>query len=92
MFCRRVLHLQEVKRSTATSRSIALAFEGLNDEGSACTFLHDQTTHTVGMRGSDLDDSIMHYIFHELVQCAPLSGYEENTQQIWSVTLLAPDA
>ena len=33
---------------------------------------------------------IMHGIFQKLAQCAPLSGYKENTQKI--VTLLAPDA
>ena len=34
----------------------------------------------------------MHCIFQELAQCEPLSGYEENPQRTWSVTLLAPDA
>ena len=33
----------------------------------------------------------MHGIFQKLAQCAPLIGYEENTQQIWSVTLLAAE-
>ena len=33
----------------------------------------------------------MHGIFQKLAQCAPLSGYKENTWQIWSVTLLAPN-
>ena len=35
---------------------------------------------------------IMHCIFQNLAQCASLSGYEEDTQRTWSVTLLAPDA
>ena len=35
---------------------------------------------------------IMHGVFQKLAQCVPLSGYEENTQRAWSVTLLAPDA
>ena len=43
-------------------------------------------------RDSDLNDIIMHGISQKLAQCAPLSGYEENTQQACSVTLLAPDA
>ena len=78
-----------------------MAFEELNDQGSnttvfrawntVSTSLHDQTTHT-DIRGSNLDDTSMYGIFQKLAQCAPLSDYEENTQQTWSVTLLAPDA
>ena len=53
-------------------------------------------TQTVDLGGSDQDDSIiylvMHCILQRLAQCASLSGYEEDTQRTWSVTLLAPDA
>ena len=49
-------------------------------------------TQTVDKRGSDLDFTIMHGILQGLAQCAPLRGYEMNTQQTWSVTLLPPVA
>ena len=60
-------------------------------------FTRSDNTQTVDLGGSDQDGtivlrSIMHCIFQKLAQCAPLSSYKENTQRIWSVTLLAPDA
>ena len=70
--CSRVLYLQEVSDlQFATSSSIAITFEELNDEGSdttvfrawntVSTSLHDQTTHrqTVDLGGSDLDDTMI---------------------------------
>ena len=94
------------ERSTqlATSSSIALVFEELNDEGShttvfrawnnVSTSLHDQTTHSQSIWEARIwiYYYIMHCIFQKLAQCAPFSGYEENTKRAWSVTLLAPDA
>ena len=67
-----VLYLQEVSdlhRQVATSSSIAIALKELNDEGShitvfrgwnnVSTTLHDQTTQTVDLGGSDQDDTII---------------------------------
>ena len=54
--------------------------------------IRQHTDSRSGKLGSKLYYYIMHGIFQKLVQCAPLIGYEENTQQTWPVTLLAPDA
>ena len=77
--CRRVLYLQQVSNlQLATSNNIAVTFEELNDEGSdttvfrtwntVSTSLHDQTTQTVDLGGSDL----CQYTAFCISACVPL--------------------
>ena len=54
--------------------------------------IRQHTDSRSGRLGFRLYYYIMHCILQKLAQCSPLSGYEENTQRTWSVTLLSPDA